>query len=111
MADNKSCFIYKKPGCRSWNHTPEEQKAEKERFRTRNLHRFNTGSRDFDKKFHATYLQHVADVEDKAGDSDKNSKDEASKDKLSNAFETLLVDTDDLKKRDKDDIKKHSSSL
>jgi hypothetical protein len=54
-----SCFICKKPNCRSWKHTQEEQEAEKARFRAKNLRRFTDKarrSRDFEKRFTGAYL-------------------------------------------------------
>ena len=91
----KPCFICKKPGCRSWNHTPEEQAAEKARFRARNLHRFkNTNSRDFDKSFNSTYLQYVTEIEGEPDESGESSKDEDNLGGTTGAFAILLADTD-----------------
>jgi hypothetical protein len=86
----RSCFICKKPDCRSWKHTPEEQDAEKARFRARNISRFSNktrSSRDFDNRFTAAYLQHVANAEGETNG-------DASEDELGEEFEVLLADAD-----------------
>jgi hypothetical protein len=86
----RSCFICKKPDCRSWKHTPEEQDAKKARFKARNISRFSNktrSSRDFDRRFTIAYLQHVANAEGKI-DGDGN------EDELSEEFEALLADVD-----------------
>jgi hypothetical protein len=95
---SKSCFICKKPGCRSWKHSPKEQADEKARFRARNLHRFkNVNSRDFEQNFTSAYLQHVADVEGELDDeSDESSEDGDELGGTTGAFATLLTDTDDV---------------
>ena len=67
----------------------EEQEAEKAQFRAKNLRRFTNkarGSRDFEKRFTSAYLQHIAGIEGEDNDI-------SNKDKLGNAFTTLLVDT------------------
>ena len=92
----KSCFICKKPGCRSWNHSPREQAEEKARFRNRNLHKFkNVGSRDFDKNFDTAYHQYVAEFEGEPSESGESSEDEDELGGATGAFATLLADTDD----------------
>jgi hypothetical protein len=53
----KSCFIYKRPECRLWKHIPEEQEAEKARFKGRNVYRFRSrNTRNFDKHFSSAYI-------------------------------------------------------
>jgi hypothetical protein len=94
---SKSCFICKKPGCRSWKHSPKEQAEEKARFRARNLYRFkNVKSFSFDKDFDIAYQQFVADVEGKPDKSDESSEDEDELGRTTGAFATLLADIDDV---------------
>src|SRR5450432_2959538 len=84
-SNSRSCFICKKEGCRSWKHTPQEQDEERARFRSKNLNRFNTTSRNFEGRFKEAYRQYVAEFE---GDSE-------SEDDLNGAFEALLIDNID----------------
>jgi hypothetical protein len=94
----KSCFICKKPDCHSWNHTLEEQVAEKARFKAKNLYRFkNTNSRDFDKSFNSVYLQYIAEIEGELDESGESNEDEDDLSDVTSAFATLLADTDDVK--------------
>jgi hypothetical protein len=72
-------------GCRSWKHTPQEQEEERARFKSRNLGRFNTNTRNFDRRFREAYQQYVAELE--GSDSEE--------DDLTGAFQTLLMDNDD----------------
>ena len=84
-SNNRSCFICKKEGCRSWKHTPQEQDEERARFRSKNLNRFNTTSRNFEGRFKEAYRQYIAEYE---GDSE-------SEDDLDGAFQALLIDNVD----------------
>ena len=59
----KSCFICKREHCRSWKHSPEEQEAEKVRFRNKNLHQFSPAAHNspgFNKRFNKEYATYVA---------------------------------------------------
>jgi hypothetical protein len=83
-----TCFICKKEDCRSWKHTQQEQDKSRTRFKSRHLDRFDTNVRDFDQRFESAYKQYVTEIE---GDSD----DTDIEDDLGNAFEALLVNTDE----------------
>jgi hypothetical protein len=78
------CFICKKEDCRSWKHTPEEQRDSKAKFKTKNIGRFNPNIRDFNRRFDTHFSQYVADYEG-----------EDSEDELHNSFEALLVENSD----------------
>ena len=41
--------------CRLWKHTPQEQEEERAKFKSRNLGKFNTNTRNFDKRFKEAY--------------------------------------------------------
>jgi hypothetical protein len=84
-SNRRTCFICKKEGCRSWKHAPQEQEEERARFKSRNLGRFNTNTHNFDGRFKEAYRQYVAEFE---GD------ESSSEDDLGDAFEALLVASD-----------------
>ena len=84
---DKTCFICKKPDCRSWNHSTEEQEESKRCFRERNKDRFRISTPGFDKKFNKSYRQYLSLIE---GDDDDDSDDP---DALGDAFGALLVDS------------------
>ena len=84
--DSNTCFICKRPDCRSWNHTPEEQEESKRRFRERNQEIFKANTPGFDKKFDRAYRQYLSIVE---------GEDDDDLDALGDAFGALLTDSID----------------
>ncbi|RFU25514.1 hypothetical protein B7463_g10820, partial [Scytalidium lignicola] len=87
------CFICKKEGCRSWKHSQEEQDEEKARFKAKNIGRFNTKVRDFDRRFEERFKQYIVDYE---GDD--------SEEELETTFEALLVDDNNTEPEQDDDV-------
>ena len=81
-----TCYVCKKPDCRSWNHTPEEQEESKRQFRERNQYRFKANTPGFDKKFDRAYRQYLSIVEGE-GDDDL--------DALGDAFGALMTESID----------------
>ncbi len=79
------CFVCKKPRCRSWKHTPQEQQEAKDKFKAKYGGRFNSNTRDFDKRFNNRLTQYITEHE---GDGD-------SEDELNNTFEALMIDVSD----------------
>jgi hypothetical protein len=89
------CFICKKPHCRSWKHSQQEQDDEKARFKAETASRLNpTGksdpnTRQFDRRFNERFKQYVSEYE---GDDDHSDSDD---DELGRIMESLMVHDDE----------------
>ena len=81
------CFICKKEGCWSTNHSAKEQEDSKARFRARNQNKLNARAPHLARNFDNTFRQYLATYK---GNND--SEDEA----LEETCQALTIDTNDL---------------